>query len=40
LGISLLIGFISKRIAYGLLLGLGGTFFISYLMKSKEENKS
>ncbi len=38
LGIGLLIGFISKRIAYGLLLGIGLTFLISYMMKPKEEN--
>lgn len=37
LGIGLLIGFLSKRIAYGLLLGIGLTFLISYFMKPKEE---
>jgi hypothetical protein len=37
LGIGLLIGFLSKRIAYGLLLGIGLTSLISYFMKPKEE---
>ncbi len=40
LGIGLLIGFISKRVAYGLFLGIGIAFLISYLMKPKEENKN
>lgn len=37
LGIGLLIGFISKRVAYGLLLGIGLTFLVSYLLKPKDE---
>ncbi|MBY0479156.1 MAG: hypothetical protein K2Q24_16020 [Chitinophagaceae bacterium] len=39
LGIGLLIGFISKRIAYGLLLGIGLTFFIAYMMKPKQDDE-
>lgn len=37
LGIGLLIGFISKRVAYGLFLGIGLAFLISYIMKPKED---
>lgn len=38
LGIGLLIGFISKRVAYGLLLGLGiAVFMMWYLRPSNEE---
>jgi len=40
LGNCLLIGFLSKRLAYGLLLGIGLTFLISYFMRPKEENKN
>jgi hypothetical protein len=40
LGLGLLIGFLSRRLAYGLLLGIGLTFLISYFMKPKEENKN
>ena len=40
LGIGLLIGFISKRIAYGLFLGIGLAFLISYLMKPKENENN
>lgn len=39
LGLGLLIGFLSRRIAYGLLLGIGITFLISYFMKPKTNNK-
>ncbi|MBX9784031.1 MAG: hypothetical protein K2X48_12145 [Chitinophagaceae bacterium] len=38
--IGLLIGFISKRVASGLLLGTGLTFIITYFMKPKEEDKN
>jgi hypothetical protein len=38
LGLGLLIGFLSKRIAYGLMLGIGLTWLISYMMKPKEED--
>lgn len=38
LGIGLLIGFISKRIAYGLILGIGLTFLITYIMKPKQDD--
>jgi hypothetical protein len=37
--IGLLIGFLSKRIAYGLLLGIGLTFLISYFMKPKKNDR-
>ncbi len=40
LAIGLLIGFFSKRIAYGLLLGIAVAFLISYLMKPKTEDQS
>jgi hypothetical protein len=39
LGLGLLIGFLSRRIAYGLLLGIGITFLISYFMKPKTDDK-
>jgi hypothetical protein len=39
LGIGLLIGFISKRIAYGLLLGIGLSLLIMYMMRPNREEK-
>ncbi len=38
LAIGLLIGFISKRIAYGLLLGVGLSLLIAYVMKPKQQD--
>jgi hypothetical protein len=39
LGLGLLIGFVSKKIAYGLLLGIVLSLVIAYMMKPKEEHK-
>ncbi len=35
LGLGLLIGFISKRIAYGLLLGIGIALFMMYYLRPR-----
>jgi hypothetical protein len=41
LGLGLLIGFISKRIAYGLLLGIGIALFMMYYLRPRnDENES
>ena len=37
LGIGLLIGFISKRVAYGLLLGIGIALFMMYYLRPRDE---
>jgi hypothetical protein len=39
LGIGLLIGFISKRIAYGLLLGIGIALFMMYYLRPRNDEK-
>ena len=39
LGIGLLIGFISKRIAYGLLLGIGLSLFMMYMLRPGNEER-
>ena len=37
LGIGLLIGFISKRVAYGLLLGIGIALFMTYYLRPRDD---
>ncbi|MEJ8819781.1 hypothetical protein [Lacibacter sp. H407] len=39
LGIGLLIGFISKRVAYGLLLGIGIAVFMMWYLRPRNEEK-
>ncbi|HLP39410.1 hypothetical protein WG954_18470 [Lacibacter sp. H375] len=39
LGLGLLIGFISKRIAYGLLLGIGIALFMMYYLRPRNDEK-
>jgi hypothetical protein len=40
LGLGLLIGFISKRIAYGLLLGIGISYLIAYFTKPRQDERN
>lgn len=39
LGIGLVIGFISKRVAYGLLLGIGIAVFMMWYLRPRNEEK-
>ena len=39
LGIGLLIGFISKRVAYGLLLGIGIAVSMMYYLRPRNDEK-
>jgi hypothetical protein len=39
LGIGLLIGFISKRVAYGLLLGIGIALFMMYYLRPRDNEE-
>jgi len=39
LGLGLLIGFISKRIAYGFFLGIGIALFMMYYLRPRNDEK-